>query len=530
MSQTQGSLALEKPKVITIAASQSLETRKLRMAAYVRVSSASEEQENSFAAQMRHYTACIAANTAWELADIYADEAVTGTSVEKREDFKRLLADCRRGLVDKVLTKSISRFARNVTECLVAIRELKALGVGVVFEENGIDTSHMSGEMMTAILASKAQDESETISGNVRWGYQRRMKAGTAAPTAAPYGYAVVNKQLKIVDAQAKVIRRIFDNYLAGISSAEIAAALSHENIPTKRGNTVWGATSIREIISNEKYVGDVLWQKHYTTDTFPYQCKPNKGERPQYYIADGHEAIITRETFEMAQTLRGIRGAKIETKLSAVESPCWHKVYCGHCGAICRRIIIRQINYWVCRTHVTNAAACPITQIPEAEINAAFLRLYHKLKHEGRPILEEVPSRLQMIREKELLWSVEVVALNQKICEITSQNQALALMKLGEGNVDSDFFISQGNRLAEELRLVKLEKERLLESKADDAIPKTRELLELLDSAPEEMEEFDPSWFEELIEKVVVENSTRLHFRLKNGLELPETIERTVR
>ena len=197
---TDGSLALEQKKrrVITIEATEKSQDIKLRVAAYARVSSASDDQLNSFAAQNNYYTSLISAKDNWSMVDIYADEGITGTSVEKREDFKRLLADCRRGKVDRILVKSISRFARNTKECLESIRELKSLGVSIYFEKENIDTATMSGEMMTALFASFAQAESESISGNMRWSYQKRMQSGAYVPSSVPYGYTMIDGKMEI--------------------------------------------------------------------------------------------------------------------------------------------------------------------------------------------------------------------------------------------------------------------------------------------------------------------------------------------
>lgn len=188
---TDGSLALEEKqyRVIIIEAAEKPQDIKLRVAAYARVSSASDDQLNSFAAQNKYYTTLISSKENWAMVDIYADEGITGTSVEKRDDFKRLLADCRRGKIDRVLVKSISRFARNTKECLESIRELKGLGVSIYFEKENIDTSTMSGEMMTALFAAFAQAESESISGNMRWGVQKRMQDGTYQFPSVAFGY-----------------------------------------------------------------------------------------------------------------------------------------------------------------------------------------------------------------------------------------------------------------------------------------------------------------------------------------------------
>lgn len=233
------------------------------------------------------------------------DEGITGTSAEKREDFQRLLADCRRGLIDRVLVKSISRFARNTKECLEAIRELKSLGVGVCFEKENIDTATMSGEMMTALFASFAQAESESISGNMRWSYQRRMQSGKFITCKAPFGYRLKNGTLEIEESEAKIVRQIFDMYLSGYSKADIAGEITKLGVPTRDGNTYWQQTTISYVLQNERYSGNALLQKKYTTNTLPYQKKRNNGEKDQYFVTGSNQPIISQEVFDAAQSLK---------------------------------------------------------------------------------------------------------------------------------------------------------------------------------------------------------------------------------
>ena len=225
--QIEGNLALDQKKVIVIEAVQRPEAQKLRVAAYCRVSSDSSDQMNSFAAQLNYYTTLISGKNNWTMTDIYADAGISGTSAQKRPDFQRLLSDCRKGLVDKILVKSISRFARNATDCLETIRELKSIGVGVCFEEQSIDTSEMSGELLTAMFSALAQKESESISGNMRWSYQHRMKSGNFITCKAPFGYRLKDRGLEIYEPEAKIIRMIFDQYLAGKNRDEIAALIT---------------------------------------------------------------------------------------------------------------------------------------------------------------------------------------------------------------------------------------------------------------------------------------------------------------
>lgn len=285
--QTSGNLALEENNVIVIEAAQRPETQKLRVAAYCRVSSDSSDQMNSFAAQMNYYTTLISGKANWTLVDLYADAGISGTSAKKRPDFQRLLSDCRKGRIDKVLVKSISRFARNTMDCLKTIRELKAIGVGVCFEEQNIDTSNMTGELLTAAFSAIAQKESESISQNIRWSYQRRMESGTFLPPSVPFGYRIEDHEIVVNEKQADTIRRIFRNYLAGQSMDKIVSLLNRENPSGEKRK--WNISAISYILTNERYTGDSLWQKTYATDTLPTRQVRNHGEREQYFAEATH-------------------------------------------------------------------------------------------------------------------------------------------------------------------------------------------------------------------------------------------------
>ena len=216
-------LAEKQPRVIKIEPTERPQNVRLRVAAYTRVSSDSEDQLNSFAAQNRYYTELISSKAEWRMVDIYADEGITGTSVAKRDDFQRMMADCRRGLIDQILVKSISRFARNTKDCLQNIRELKELGVNVRFEREGIDTVNVSSELITAIYAAFAQKESESISGNMRWSYQRRMESGEFNTCKAPWGFRLDGRKLKVYEPEADIVQRIFREYLSGKNPQETA-------------------------------------------------------------------------------------------------------------------------------------------------------------------------------------------------------------------------------------------------------------------------------------------------------------------
>ena len=525
--KTNGSLAMA-PRVITIPAANQETARKLRVAAYTRVSSNSKDQEHSFAAQNAYFSKLITDNPDWELADIYADQGITGTSIDKRDDFLRMMEDCRKGRIDRILVKSSSRFARNTKESLAAVRELKSLNISVYFEEQNIDTAQVSGEVLIAMFAALAQRESEAISERVRWSYKVRMSKGRFSTCKAPYGYRLVKDHLEIQEDEASIIRHIFDRYLAGVSMENIAKEITAPGCPTRDGTQYWQLTSIQYILQNEKYAGDSLSQKKYTTRSFPRQQKINHGERKQYLVIDSHPAIISREIFQKVQELLTQRSAAIHPR-SDVPHAFARKVVCGHCGTLCKRKNCGGSVNWACRRHDKSITACPNTQVPEEQMKNAFLHVYYNLKHYGTSILTQLISDLYAARTGSLLWSENIVEINKQISDIASQERLLAQLKQ-QGVVDPDIFISRSNQLAERLRELKLQKERILRSEEDHTIQQTQDLLDVLESGPDWLDDFDEQLFSDMIEKIVVVDNETLRFRLLNGLEVTEKIERTRR
>ena len=522
-----GSLAMA-PRVITIPAANQETARKLRVAAYTRVSSNSKDQEHSFAAQNAYFSKLITDNPDWELADIYADQGITGTSIDKRDDFLRMMEDCRKGRIDRILVKSSSRFARNTKESLAAVRELKSLNISVYFEEQNIDTAQVSGEVLIAMFATLAQRESEAISERVRWSYRVRMSKGRFSTCKAPYGYRLVKDHLEIQEDEASIIRHIFDRYLAGVSMENIAKEITALGCPTRDGTQYWQLTSIQYILQNEKYAGDSLSQKKYTTRSFPRQQKINHGERKQYLVIDSHPAIISREIFQKVQELLTQRSAAIHPR-SDVPHAFARKVVCGHCGTLCKRKNCGGSVNWACRRHDKSITACPNTQVPEEQMKNAFLHVYYNLKHYGTSILTQLISDLYAARTGSLLWSENIVEINKQISDIASQERLLAQLKQ-QGVVDPDIFISRSNQLAERRRELKLQKERILRSEEDHTIQQTQDLLDLLESGPDWLDDFDEQLFSDMVEKIVVVDNETLRFRLLNGLEVTEKIERTRR
>ena len=332
----------------TIAAEQNT---KIRCAAYSRVSSDSEDQLNSFMAQTRYYEKAFENSETEQLVDIYADEGITGTREDKRDEFQRMISDCRKGKIDRIYTKSISRFARNTKDCLKNIRELKSLGITVLFEKESIDTTDMTDEMMITIMGGLAQEESTSISQNLRWSCRKRMANGTYELSCPPYGYKKVNGKLVICPEQAKVVKEIYDSYLSGIGMISIMKSLNERNIPCCKNSERWHMIGVSYILTNEKYTGNTLLQKTYSTSTLPVRRFKNNGNADQYYVRNTHPAIIQQETFDKVQRLISEKNQK-QPRGTPHNSVLHKHIFCGSCGSILIRKSCRKKYYWSCRKH----------------------------------------------------------------------------------------------------------------------------------------------------------------------------------
>lgn len=343
-----------------------------------------------------------------------------------------------------------------------------------------------------------------------------------------PYGYTKKERPYVVVEQEANVVKKIFSDYLMGIGIAEIATNLNKcntaDSLPTHQR---WTPHAVSRILKNEKYAGNSLWQKTYHTKGFPTKQKNNHGEVTQYYIKSTHVPIIAPEIFETVQTLLKRRGEEYFPGREQ-DSPLNRNIVCGICGTIFRKKRVRGNMYWVCRVHERNKERCEMRPLCEIDIKEAFLRIYHKLQC-GKSVLDKMTADLQAAQNGKMLWSADIVELNNQIADITRQDRLLTQLK-HQGLVDPDIFISRRDALAEQLRAVKLEKERLLESEENQTIRQTQLLLEALESSPDFLDTFDEELFRELVEKIIVESNNRLRFRLINGLELTESIERAVR
>jgi len=322
------------------------EKPKLRVAAYCRVSTDTEEQETSYETQVSHYTEYINSHLDWQLAGIFADDGISGTNTKKREQFNKMIDECMAGNIDMVITKSISRFARNTLDCLKYIRQLKEKNIAVWFEKENINTMDAKGEVLITIMASLAQQESQSLSQNVKLGIQYRYQQGKVQVNHNRFlGYTKdENGNLVIDPEQAEVVRRIYREYLEGYSMKSIALHLEQDGILTGAGNTKWYDSTINKILRNEKYMGDALLQKTVTTDFLTKKRVKNNGVLPQYYVEDDHEAIIPKELFMQVQEelvrRRNVHRSPSGKKRVYSGNNCFSQIIvCGECGELYRRV-----------------------------------------------------------------------------------------------------------------------------------------------------------------------------------------------
>ena len=309
------------------------EARKLRVAAYARVSTNNEEQLTSYEAQVDYYTRYIQSKDEWQFVEVYTDEGISATNTKKRDGFNRMVADALAGKIDLIITKSISRFARNTVDTLTTVRKLKEKGIEVFFEKENIRTLDGKGELLITIMSSLAQEESRSISENVTWGQRKRFADGKVSlPYRRFLGYEKGPDGLPvIVESEAVIIRLIYRLFLYGKSPSAIATYLTDEGIPTPGGKKVWRAKVVESILTNEKYKGDALLQKKFTVDFLTKKQKVNEGEVPQYYVTNSHPAIIEPELFDLVQY--ELKTRKTDGRFTSCLHPFSGRIICGECG-----------------------------------------------------------------------------------------------------------------------------------------------------------------------------------------------------
>ena len=334
-----------------------------KVAAYARISCGKDAMLHSLSAQVSYYSDMIQNHPGWFYVGVYTDEAVTGTK-EKRENFQRLISDCREGKIDMVITKSISRFARNTVTLLETVRELKNMGIDVFFEEQNIHTMSSEGELMLTILASYAQEESRSVSENCKWRIRKNFEEGISN-TFSLYGYEKIDGEIHIKEDEAEIVREIFRLYLSGMGTTKIAKHLRRNNILSPTG-VAWTSSTVKEALKNEKYAGDMLLQKFYTKDHLSKKSLRNKGELPKYYVEETHPPIVSKEDFNEVQRIFSERD--IGSATMRYDYDFKGIVYCGCCGWRYRRKKNYKKYVWKCGAFTLEGReACTAKQIPDS-------------------------------------------------------------------------------------------------------------------------------------------------------------------
>ena len=537
------------PKVVTkiaanpLLASKNNANRPLNVAAYCRVSTDAEDQLNSYNAQMRYYREKIMSNPKWRFVDIYADEGITGTLARKRDDFLRMISDCEKGKIDLILTKSVSRYARNVVDSLSYLRKLKAMGIGIYFEEQNINSLTEESETYIGIYSVLAQSESENISGNVRWGIHKRMQNGTYACRFNLLGYRrdEKTKEPYIVPEEAEIVKRIFSLYLDGASVLQIKSFLESNHIKTLRGKYEWSTDTIANMLRNEKYVGDVIYQKSFTTDPISKHVIINRGQKDKYLVSNNHPAIIDRDTFMRVQTELSRRSNKKKTSdLTTTELGKYSGkyalseiMYCGSCGSHYKRKTWSQNGYekriyWRCQNRIEHGNKyCKGSKgIEEKVVHKAICRALQK----GTEISREAHSLIKANLKYAITGaesSFDVFSIEQ--CIAQKQVDATELVRLSmKSGGNSEKFEVEIAMVYSEIMVLR-QQLKLAQQKMQDSLWASEDINRATDWLDEKsiiFSEYDDVVVRRLVDTIIVNSEEgTITVYLKGGVEITEPI-----
>lgn len=510
-----------------------------RVCAYCRVSTDSDEQITSYNSQIEHYSTWIKSNPNWEFVGIYADEGITGTQVKKRTEFQRMIDDALNGKIDMIIAKSISRFARNTVDTLNTCRLLRDKNVDVFFEKENIHTLEMDSEMFLTLYSAFAQAESESLSQNVKMGLKAKMKRGEYVGNVGCYGYTwnKQTKQLEINEEEAKVIRQIFEWYISGIGAYTIAIKLNESNIKPRRSSK-WIPTTIRNMLKNEKYIGDLLNQKTYSTSPLTHKKAINFGEKEKYYVKDVHIPIISRETWDKAQEIYSIRSKEMQPNGNTHNSkyskkyPFSSKIECGICGSS----YVRRKNekrkdgthkiYWACNKRITYVEQCNHSIfITEDILKDIFIQIYNSIIVEKHKTKDKLLNAIKdVLNEDNSRDKINNLKLERQKIEKRLSN--LIDMKLDDYE-NKNAYLSKEKELNLKLKQIDeevAEKENTI--LANKNISKQLDIIKKTFEDQTDIKSFDETIFESLVEKIIIGevdednniNSNVIHFILKIG------------
>lgn len=513
-----------------------------RVAAYCRVSTDSEEQINSYEAQKEYYTQKIEENPDWELAGIFADKGLSGTSMKRRKEFNKMIAACKRGRIDTILTKSLSRFARNTVDCLETVRMLKAHGIGIIFEKENINTLTESSEFLITLFSGFAQAESESLSKNVVWGKQKSLEDGNVSfQYKKMLGYREGKDGTpEIVQSEAETVRRIYRRYLDGCSLEQIRQELDADGIPTAIGVKAWSHQVVQNILTNEKYMGDALLGKTYITDCISKRVRKNKGERPMCYVENNHPAIIPRELFQRVQeemTRRASkrkvmqRSGKTELGKYSAKYALSELLVCGECGTPYKRVTWARNGkkriVWRCvsRLEFGTKYCHSSPTMDEEKLHKAILDALNEFAQADTEV------KADLLEFAALAWSgdepdgTSLIALRQKLKDITAQ-QALLLDQV-LGNMDDADLTTQLKTLMDEKQAVQ-EQIQALEQAAVHSENQASRMAELKEwmAKLEVNTEYHDEQVRMAIEKITVLDAETIRIKFKYpGLEIEKKL-----
>lgn len=523
-------------------ASRQNPSRPLNVAAYCRVSTDAEDQINSYNAQMSYYRDKIMKNPKWRYVDIYADEGITGTLAEKREDFIRMIGDCEKGKIDLILTKSVSRFARNVVDSLKYIRQLKAMGIGVFFEEQNINSLTEESETYIGIYSVIAQSESENISGNVRWGIHKRMQNGTYACRFNLLGYRrdKSTKEPYIVPEEAEIVRKIFNMFLDGASTVQIKEYLELNGILTRQGKTEWHRDVIYSMLQNEKYVGDVIYQKSFRTDPISKHVVINRGQKDKYLVSNNHPAIIDRDTFMRVQTEIARRSNKRKTSdLTTTELGKYSGkyalseiLYCGECGSPYKRKTWSQKGYekkiyWRCQSKIEhgNKYCKNAKGIKEELLHLAICRALQKGVESSKEAYSLIKANLKYaITGSENTF--DVFSIEQSISQKQTEVSDMVKLSMKSGG-NAERYEAEIARMYSEIMTLRQQLKQAQQSMQDTitANDDVARAIEWLDTHEVIFDRYDDIVVRRLVDTIKVNSDDTITVYLKGGIEITEAI-----
>ena len=502
---------------------------KRRVAGYARVSTDKDEQFTSYEAQIDYYTKFIQRHSDWEFIKVYTDEGISGLNTKNREGFNQMIADAMAGKLDLIVTKSVSRFARNTVDSLVTIRQLKEKGVEVFFEKENIYTFDGKGELLLTIMSSLAQEESRSISENVTWGQRKRFSDGKfTLPYKRFLGYergATKDSPPVINQEQAALVRRIYSMFMEGQTPNTIAKILTNENIPSPGGKEVWQSTTVESILTNETYKGCKILQKQFTTDFLTKKRKDNEGELQQYYIENSHEAIIDPAEWDLVQ--EEVRRRKAIGRNYTGKSVFGSRVICGDCGSqYGRKVWHSNDKYrkyiWRCNCkYEKGRPVCATPVLTETEIKERFLHVYNQMITNKKSYIKACKAMKKSFTDTSAI-DTEIKELENEISVIEELMRKSAKEDLST-EAARNRYIEKNNRYIErrekaEERYKTLIMERKEKKKKAEAI---NGFIKELQNRDELITEFDAKLWMIAIKKVVVMNDGSLHFYFNNGSEI---------